>query len=60
MDIRRLSEWQAERVYQQGIAEATAKMNADFQREWDEVSGMLIRDFKLRCKQIDEGENDDS
>ena len=47
-------------MYQQGIAEATAKMNADFQREWDEVSGKLIRDVKLRCKQIDEGENDDS
>ena len=60
MDIRRLSEWQAERVYQQGIAEATAKMNADFQREWDDAAGKVIRDLKLRFKQIEKGENDDS
>ena len=58
MDIWKLSEWQADRVYQRGIEEATQRMNAEFRREWyervDEIKQAHLARFKTMFDKIDE------
>ena len=50
MDMKKLTEWQAERVYQKGLAGVMAKMEEDFTRDWDALWDGIYRDLYKRIK----------